>query len=206
LDSVIDLCDNCPTNSNPTQVDADADGIGNACDNCPIVANPSQLDTDGDGLGDSCDLCPLDVDSGADIDNDNIGDVCDPDKDGDQLPNDWEALYGFDPGNADVEFWETYLDPDLDGYSNLEEYIAGTNPTDPNSTPAFTSITSANSVVITWPILTGRLYDVYYLTNLMNDTWTLLTSGLSGTGSSISMSTTNSWMERHFRYQIYLSP
>ena len=50
-----DTCDNCPAESNPSQDDADADGVGDTCDNCPETFNHDQQDTDGDGIGDVCD-------------------------------------------------------------------------------------------------------------------------------------------------------
>jgi hypothetical protein len=65
-----DVVDNCPSKWNPSQDDADMDGLGNRCDpdkdgdliandddNCPKAANDEQLDGDMDGVGDACDAC-----------------------------------------------------------------------------------------------------------------------------------------------------
>jgi hypothetical protein len=91
-DGIIDDLDNAPFDFNPPvldmntdgalnrfdQLDADADGVGDApdadddddgasdaFDNCPLVANPDQAESDGDGVGDACDA-RHDVDSDGD--------------------------------------------------------------------------------------------------------------------------------------------
>jgi hypothetical protein len=48
-----------------------------------------------------------------------------PDFDGDGLPDVWEAAFGFDTNTVN----NSSLDPDGDGLSNRDEYLAGTNPT-----------------------------------------------------------------------------
>ncbi len=53
----------------------------------------------------------------------------DTDKDG--MPDVWENMYGFNP----KDIADAAQDADNDGFSNLEEFRAGSDPKDPNSTP-----------------------------------------------------------------------
>jgi hypothetical protein len=93
--------DNCPNTSNPTQIDTDGDGFGNACDSCPGTAplavvdalgcSLAQVDTDGDGFcnpgapstgpAPGCsgvDNCPnASNPTQADGDGDGVGTACD---------------------------------------------------------------------------------------------------------------------------------
>ena len=68
LDGLKDEVDNCPDDANSTQVDTDADLMGDACDpdddndtvldttdNCRTVANLDQANNEGDAFGDVCD-------------------------------------------------------------------------------------------------------------------------------------------------------
>jgi hypothetical protein len=52
------------------------------------------------------------------------------DTDGDGMPDSWERLYGLDTNTND-----SYYDNDGDRYSNLQEFLEGTDPIDPNSYP-----------------------------------------------------------------------
>ncbi len=77
-DGVGDLCDNCPGDNNADQIDSDNDTLGDACDNCAQIQNADQNDGDDDGVGDACDNCPGDKNSDqADTDKDGVGNECD---------------------------------------------------------------------------------------------------------------------------------
>jgi hypothetical protein len=78
------------------------------------------------------------------------------DADGDGLPNGWEMNEGLDPliatGNDGPDG-----DPDGDGFTNLQEYLAGTKPKDANSLLRITKIVrEGNDVRIYWQTAGGR--------------------------------------------------
>jgi hypothetical protein len=79
------------------------------------------------------------------------------DDDNDGLPNAWEQQYFLNPTNALAS-----ADSDGDGFSNYEEYLADTNPTNRNSFLRITSVQAGpgHSVAITWPSATNRFYTV----------------------------------------------
>ena len=64
--------------------------------------------------------------------------VIDTDKDG--IPDDWETQYGFKPNDAA----DAKSDPDSDGFDNLAEYTAGTDPKD-MTPPTLVSASAAAS-------------------------------------------------------------
>lgn len=87
-------------------------------------------DSDGDGVPDRDDAFPNDPRESSDNDGDGIGDGADLDDDNDEMPDVFESAHGLDPTTPDGS-----LDPDADGYSNLEEFEEGTDPNDTESFP-----------------------------------------------------------------------
>ncbi len=85
----------------------------------------------------------------------NLTVVAPPDTDGNGLPDAWEAAYGITNANGDA---------DGDGRSNLEEYLANTNPTNAASGMKITSeVRAANGhTTITWAGVGGVRYRVQY--------------------------------------------
>jgi hypothetical protein len=85
------------------------------------------------------------------------------DADGDGLPDSWEQQYFGGPAANPND------DPDHDGMSNLAEYKAGTNPTDPNSRFAFIRVErhAASGLVVQWASVQGESYQLQRSADLL---------------------------------------
>jgi hypothetical protein len=92
------------------------------------------------------------------------------DADGDGLGDGWELACGLDPYRAN----EPAADPDKDGLSNLAEYVAGTNPLDPQSCVKFDRIAAAASTTLWFSAVSNRTYTVQYTDSLNRPVWNRL--------------------------------
>ena len=72
---------------------------------------------------------------------------------GDGIPNGWKEVHGLDPLDPTVAAQDT----DGDGLNNLQEYLAGTDPTNSSSFFGITAIAQeANDLRITWMTSIGK--------------------------------------------------
>ena len=78
---------------------------------------------------------------------------------------DYTSSSGSDCGWVDQMVWLDNIDADGDGLNNEEEYIAGTDPTDPTS--CFKVM--VNKPTIEWTAMPNRIYRIYYTESLEDD-------------------------------------
>jgi hypothetical protein len=80
------------------------------------------------------------------------------DSDGDGMPDDWEDLYQFQKNNPN----DAAQDFDLDGLTNLEEYLAGTDPRVPSSLLELTPTQNGGTIELSFTAVAGRTYTILY--------------------------------------------
>ena len=86
------------------------------------------------------------------------------DADGDGLPDEWERKFSLNPGNAA----DAQADKDGDGFSNMEEYVAKTDPSDVNDHPDY-----FDSLKLVLPLKETRMGFVFRGANKIPSGWRL---------------------------------
>ena len=107
-----------------------------------------------------------------------------PDTDGDGLPDEWERFYF---GSLNAPHGGPGDDPDGDGLTNLEEYLAGTNPLDLESVLRVTSAqwAAGGSIRLGFRSALGKKYRVEKTDTLATPEWRVLQDQISGTGGVV---------------------
>lgn len=123
----------------------------------------------------------------------------------DGIPNAWRALYFGGSGTTTNSSSYAAGDPDHDGLSNYQEFLAGTNPTNAASVlklTAFNPNTSTNAVSLN--SASGIVYRVQYRDDLTTGSWNILADQIIGTGTNIFLSDppASSLAKRFYRAQV----
>lgn len=121
------------------------------------------------------------------------------DSDGDGIPDWWlNQYFGHATGEAGDES-RAGDDADHDGMSNLEEFLAGTNPNNPASTLRVGVATSGSSIQLNWPATPGRTYRVESKAVLTDAVWQAVAGGVAIVGGQGTASVPLSGSQRFFR-------
>jgi len=97
----------------------------------------------------------------------NNGNAYDSNNDG--LPDSWQLQYFSSVNDPQAS---PGADPDGDGFTNLQEYIAGTSPVDGTSYLKIDSATTSGSIAtIHFNAVASKTYTVLYRTNLTLGAW-----------------------------------
>jgi hypothetical protein len=106
------------------------------------------------------------------------------DSDGDGIPDWWMLQYFGHPTGQAGDHSRAQDDFDGDGMSNLQEFLAGTDPTNPNSVFRIqvSFVSATNGVQVSWPASASRNYRVQFKDDLSNPVWLDAAGPISVTG------------------------
>jgi len=120
---------------------------------------------------------------------------------GDGIPDYWALQYAFNPLDPSV----ANADSDGDGLSNLQEFLAGTDPTNSASSLRITSITRTGNVnIITWESVNGKTYHLQSTDTLTGTFTDLAGPDITASGSSTFTTDTTAVVGRFYRVHLVL--
>ncbi len=107
-----------------------------------------------------------------------------PDSVGDGVPDSWRSYYGISNDQADS---------DGSGFTNYQDYLAGTDPNDANSRFAVqsTQLSGGGGFTLSWQSQPGLIYEVQYSGDLNSGVWQTVTPSFNGTGGILNWTDPN---------------
>jgi parallel beta-helix repeat protein len=103
---------------------------------------------------------------------------------GDGIPNVWRASHFGGSGTTTNSQSCAACDPDHDGMSNWQEFLAGTDPTNAASVLRISTLTLTNSdVTISFQSVTGINYRLDVREDVETGGWSVLANGILGNGA-----------------------
>ncbi|HVM59640.1 MAG TPA: M12 family metallopeptidase [Verrucomicrobiae bacterium] len=104
---------------------------------------------------------------------------------GDNIPDLWRKTYFGGTGMTTNGQTCASCDPDGDGFTNLQEFYSGTDPTKTSSELRVTAVQESGSgVMISFTTVAGKIYRVEMKSDMMLPAWTLLADQIVGPGGT----------------------
>jgi hypothetical protein len=123
------------------------------------------------------------------------------DSDGDLIPDFWESLYGLNPAVSNA----AGSDADLDGFSDLDEYVADTAANSDMASPLITAISNKVAREITFRSSGARVYRLEANADLVtNPVWSLVSGPVTGFHGFTTLPDAGSLTTRAYRVTVSL--